>query len=610
MRKIELLAPARNLTCGLEAVKHGADAVYIGGPSFGARSAAANSIEDIAELCRQAHIYGVKVYVALNTIIKENELKEAVRVINALYAAKVDALIVQDLALLRLDLPPIALHASTQMDNRTADKVKFLQNEGLTQVVLARELSLREIRQIHDQTDVSLEAFVHGALCVSYSGRCYASQHCFGRSANRGECAQFCRMAFDLTDHNDRPLLKERHLLSLKDMCRIDHLEAMLDAGVSSFKIEGRLKDVAYVKNVTAAYRQALDAIIVRRSDEFCRSSFGSSAYTFTPQLTKSFNRGFTDYFLTAPTPDMANHATPKSIGEPIGQTTRAVKGRVFDLLLHKDTTLSAGDGLCFIDEKGRLQGFRLNRCEGSRCFAASEVNIPRTLIYRNHDAAFERLLASPTATRTMWLDFILGETENGYSLTAKDEMGFEVTASADCLKEEARSEQAEQCRRQLSKLGGTPFTLRRLDINLLGNRFIPASVLAGLRRQAIELLLEQHITAYHTEQRPPRRSHTAAEARTLVCSPSYQANVANSVAERLFESLELPRPAKAFELSEPAKPLIMTCRYCLRRELHCCLKTPQGRAVPGPLSLRLADGRKFSLKFDCAQCQMQVYAE
>ena len=610
MRKIELLAPARNLNCGLEAIKHGADAVYIGGPSFGARSAAANSIEDIATLCRQAHLYGVKVYVALNTIIKEDELSEAVRVINALYAAKVDALIVQDLALLRLDLPPIALHASTQMDNRTADKVKFLQNEGLTQVVLARELSLKQIRHIYDQTDVSLEAFVHGALCVSYSGRCYASQHCFGRSANRGECAQFCRMAFDLVDPYDRPLLKERHLLSLKDMCRIDHLEAMLDAGVSSFKIEGRLKDVAYVKNVTAAYRQALDAIIARRPDDFCRSSYGTSVYTFTPQLQKSFNRGFTDYFLTTATMSMANHATPKSIGEPIGQTTRPVRGRVFDILLHKDTTLAAGDGLCFIDDNGRLQGFRLNRCEGSKCFAASEVTIPRTLLYRNHDAAFERLLSGPTATRTMWLDFCLGETESGYTLTAKDEIGYEVTAYADCVKEEARSPQADQCRKQLSKLGGTVFALRRLDIALCGNRFIPASVLAGLRREAVEQLLALHESAYHTEQRSPRHSHTAEEAHCLVTSPSYQANVANSVAERLFESLALPRPAKAFELAKPEKPLIMTCRYCLRRELHCCLKTPQGRSVQGPLSLRLADGRKFSLKFDCTQCQMQIYAE
>ncbi|MDD7563205.1 MAG: DUF3656 domain-containing protein, partial [Alloprevotella sp.] len=288
----------------------------------------------------------------------------------------------------------------------------------------------------------------------------------------------------------------------------------------------------------------------------------------------------------------------------------RPVKGRVFDIMLHKDTTLAAGDGLCFIDDNGRLQGFRLNRCEGSKCFAASEVTIPRTLLYRNHDAAFERLLSGQTATRTMWLDLCLGETESGYALTAKDEIGYEVTAYADCVKEEARSPQADQCRKQLSKLGGTAFALRHLDIALCGNRFIPASVLAGLRRDAVEQLLALHESAYHTEQRSPRHSHTAEEAHCLVTSPSYQANVANSVAERLFESLALPRPAKAFELAKPEKPLIMTCRYCLRRELHCCLKTPQGRSVQGPLSLRLADGRKFSLKFDCTQCQMQIYAE
>lgn len=368
MRQIELLSPARNADCGIEAILHGADAVYIGGPSFSARAAAGNSVEDIARLCRFAHLYGARIYITLNTILHDDELSEAERMVHELYQAGVDALIVQDLGLLRLDLPPIALHASTQMDNRTPEQARRLEALGFSQIVVARELSLTDIRAISQATPLPLEAFVHGALCVSYSGQCYASQYCFGRSANRGCCAQFCRLAFDLVDSEGRTVIRDKHLLSLRDMNRLNSLEAMMDAGVSSFKIEGRLKEAGYVKNVTAAYRQAIDKILERRAADYCRSSYGRSTLTFTPQPEKSFNRGFTEYFLHDRRTPMHSFDTPKAMGEAIGEVNR-VERRAFTIHPAKpspssDGEICAGDGLCYIDPDGHLQGFRVNRVD------------------------------------------------------------------------------------------------------------------------------------------------------------------------------------------------------------------------------------------------------
>ena len=344
-RKIELLAPARNLECGIEAINHGADAVYIGAPKFGARAAAVNSLEDIAALVEYAHLYNVRIYVTVNTILKEEELKETEEMIRELYRIGVDALIVQDMAIAKLELPPIPLHASTQMDNRTVDKVRFLRDAGFRQVVLARELSLREIGKIHEACpDIPLEVFVHGALCVSYSGQCYVSQACFGRSANRGECAQFCRLPFSLVDAEGKMIAKDKHLLSLKDLNQSEELEALLDAGASSLKIEGRLKDVSYVKNVTAAYRQKLDAIFARRK-EYTRASSGKCRFDFKPQLDKSFSRGFTHYFLHGRSKDIFSFDTPKSLGEEMG-TMKESRGNYLTVAGVK--SFSNGDGVCY----------------------------------------------------------------------------------------------------------------------------------------------------------------------------------------------------------------------------------------------------------------------
>ena len=484
-RKIELLAPAKNLECGMAAIDHGADAVYIGAPKFGARAAAVNSLEDIAALVEYAHLYNVRIYVTVNTILKDEELKETEEMIRALYRVGVDALIVQDMGIAGLELPPIPLHASTQMDNRTAEKVRFLADAGFRQVVLARELSLREIGKIHEACpDVPLEIFVHGALCVSYSGQCYVSQACFGRSANRGECAQFCRLPFSLVDSNDRVIAKDKHLLSLKDLNQSEELEALLDAGASSFKIEGRLKDVSYVKNVTAAYRQKLDAILARRK-EYVRASSGSCRYAFKPQLDKSFSRGFTHYFLHGRTRDVFSFDTPKSLGEEMG-TMKEARGNYLTVAGLK--SFNNGDGVCYIDEQGKLQGFRINRVEGNKLYPQEMPRIkPRTVLYRNFDQEFEKILARRSSERKMAVAIRLADTAFGFALTLTDEDDNRVTLSLPRAKEPARTPQEENLKTQLAKLGNTPFEAERVDIDFTENWFLPASVLADFRRQAIE---------------------------------------------------------------------------------------------------------------------------
>ena len=425
-RKIELLAPAKNLECGIEAISHGADAVYIGAPKFGARAAAVNSLDDIAALVEHAHLYNARIYVTVNTILKEEELKETEEMIGELYRIGVDALIVQDMAITQLNLPPIPLHASTQMDNRTADKVKFLADTGFHQVVLARELSLREISKIHEACpDTALEVFVHGALCVSYSGQCYVSQACFGRSANRGECAQFCRLPFSLVDADGKTIVKDKHLLSLKDLNQSEELEALLDAGVTSLKIEGRLKDVSYVKNVTAAYRQKLDTIFSRRK-EYVRASSGSCRFEFKPQLDKSFSRGFTHYFLKGRSKDIFSFDTPKSLGEEMG-TMKEVRGNYLTVAGLK--SFNNGDGVCYIDEQGRLQGFRINRVDGNKLYPQEMPRIkPRTVLYRNFDQEFERVLARKSSERKIAVSILLAENNFGFSLTLTDEDDNSVT--------------------------------------------------------------------------------------------------------------------------------------------------------------------------------------
>ena len=595
-RKLELLAPAKNLECGIAAVDHGADAVYIGAHSHGARVSAGNSIDDIHTLCNYAHQFGVKVYVTVNTIVYDSELTDTEQMIHELYQAGADAILVQDMGILRMNLPPIALHASTQTDNRTAEKVRFLQDVGFERVVLARELSVDEIADIHRQVpDMPLEVFVHGALCVSYSGLCYASQHCFGRSANRGACAQFCRMKFDLVDADGRELEHQRHLLSLKDMNLSNHLEELIEAGATSFKIEGRLKDASYVKNVTATYSQQLDDIIRRHPDTYCRASSGRVTYNFTPDLRKTFNRGYTTYFLHGRQPDIFSPDTPKAMGEYVGKV-KELRRNSFNV--STTASFANGDGLCFIDDQHELVGFRVNRAEGNRLFPHQMPAglRPGIALYRNSDQEFERRLSRVSAERKIPLTMYLEATASGFRLSANGH-----SATIDCEHQQAEKPQHDNIVRQLSKLGGTPYECSGVELPEGFNYFIPSSRLSDLRRSLMTSL------GLVTDE-PGARCLRATSSLPSSYGPRYDAPYLYNIANRLACQFYGVAQPSAYELRGGEGP-IMQCRHCLRYALGYCVKhggrRPQWRE---PLSLRLADGRCFRLEFDCKRCQMNVY--
>ena len=604
-RPIELLAPAKNLECGIEAINHGADAVYIGAPRFGARAAAGNSIEDIKALVEHAHLYNARIYVTVNTILYDEELPETEKMIWELYRAGVDALIIQDMGITRLNLPPIALHASTQMDNRTPEKVKFLSDIGFRQVVLARELSLDEIKKIHDTCpETLLEVFIHGALCVSYSGQCYVSQACYGRSANRGECAQFCRLAFDLVDSNGKTIEQNKHLLSLKDMNQSDNLEALLDAGATSLKIEGRLKDVSYVKNVTAYYRQKLDSIFKYRK-EYVRASSGTVKTTFTPQLDKSFSRGFTDYFLRGRNPGIFSFSTPKSLGEEVG-TVKEIRGNYFTVAGVK--SFNNGDGLCYIDDNGRLQGFRVNRVENNKLFPQDMPRLkPKTRLYRNFDQEFEKLMQKKSAERKIAVDICLAENNFGFTLSFTDEDDNSVSITLERAKEPARTPQADNLRNQLSKLGNTPFEANDIKIDLSDNWFIPSSELSELRRNAVEKLLEARRINYRREVFRLKESKTKFPISTL----TYLGNVMNSSAAEFYKNHGVLNVMPAFEKEQPKDAVLMFCKHCIRYSMGWCPVHHKVRSpFREPYYLVSSDGRRFRLEFDCKQCQMKVLAD
>ena len=602
-RPIELLSPAKDLNCGIEAINHGADAVYIGAPKFGARAAAGNSLEDIRELCEYAHLYGARIYVTLNTILKEDELEEAERMIWDLWRVGTDALIIQDMGITRLNLPPIPLHASTQTDNRTPEKVRFLEAAGFTQVVLARELSLNEIRRISEATTVPLEVFVHGALCVSYSGQCYLSAALSGRSANRGECAQYCRLPYTMVDATGTEIVSNKHLLSLKDMNRSDQLEALLDAGVSSLKIEGRLKDVGYVKNITAYYRKKLDAVLSRRP-EYRRASAGRSTYTFEPVAEKSFNRGFTPFLLEGRTADITAFNTPKSLGEPVG-TVKEIKGNSFTVAGLKQ--LSNGDGLVFFNRKGELEGFRVNRVEANRVFPLDMPQLtPKTPLYRNFDQAFDKLLAKPSAERKLSVEIEFLDNPFGFTLCMEDETGARIMLTEPFAKELARHEQQDNIRTQLSKLGNTPFEASKVVVGLSENWFVPSSLLADMRRRGVEKLLEARRARY------PRETVKRVQPSVSIPFPerqlTYLGNVANGKARSFYQDHGVEQIDPAFELSPRKDVPLMFTKHCLRYSMGWCPTYQKDKSpYKEPYYLLYKDTR-LRLQFDCKHCQMLVF--
>lgn len=605
VRPIELLAPAKDLACGIEAINHGADAVYIGSPKFGARSNAGNSVADIASLCEYAHRFGARIYVALNTLLYEEELEEARALAWALYRAGADALIVQDMALSEMDLPPIPLHASTQTDNRTVEKVRFLESAGFSQVVLARELSLNEIREIADATSVHLEVFVHGALCVSYSGQCFLSSALSGRSANRGECAQYCRLPYKMVDADGKEISNGKHLLSLKDLNRSEQLEALIDAGVSSFKIEGRLKDISYVKNITAYYRKKLDAILERRQ-EYTRSSAGKSVFSFEPVPEKSFNRGFTSYFLNGRTPDITSFDSPKSKGEPVG-TVKEIKGNSFTVAGVKQ--LNNGDGLAFINEQGELEGFRVNKVDANRLFPLTMPPVkPKMPLYRNYDQAFEQELSKPTAERKLKATLLFSENRFGFTLEMTDETGISAVIAEPFPKELARKSQEENIRTQLARLGNTLFDAESITVSLEKEWFIPSSLLGEMRRKVTEKLQANRRIRYAGElaiNRETTRPLPFPEQKL-----TYLGNVLNSKAEAFYKSRGVTSIEPAFEaVAQKDAPLMFT-KHCLRYSMGWC-PTRQKEKSPykEPFYLLYKDTR-LRLHFDCKACRMLVFAD
>ncbi|MCK9342786.1 MAG: U32 family peptidase [Massilibacteroides sp.] len=603
-KKIELLAPAKNLKTGIEAIRHGADAVYIGASLYGARSAAGNSLDDIKALCDFAHLYGVRIYVTVNTILKDEELEDVRQLIISLYASGVDALIVQDMAIQEMDIPPIPLHASTQMDNRTAEKVKFLEDVGYEQVVLARELSLKQISAIAEATTVPLEVFVHGALCVSYSGQCYLSQATCGRSANRGECAQYCRLPYDLVDAEGTIISKGKHLLSLRDMNRSQYIEDLVEAGVTSFKIEGRLKDVSYVKNVTALYRQKIDEILTRHP-EYERASYGKSTLTFVPEAEKSFNRGFTSYFLKERSVDITAFNTPKSLGEPIGYV-KALKGNSFTLTARKP--LVNGDGIVFLNSEGELEGFRVNKVEGNRIFP---LKMPASLsphlyVYRNYNQAFEKIMAKPSADRCLALKVHLWDTPFGFALEFEDEMNMRVTVTQVMEKELANRSQEKNIIKQLSKLGNTLFETIEVKIELSKQWFIPSSILADMRRRGIERLLAAKKLAYSKNIKPRKPKKVTYPVQEL----TYLGNVSNQQAADFYKAHGVTQIDSAYEIKAPSHVPLMFTKHCLRYSMGWCpvhqhLKSPYKE----PFYLK-RKGLTLRLEFDCKNCQMLVIQE
>ncbi|MDO5571184.1 MAG: U32 family peptidase [Bacteroidales bacterium] len=600
-RKIELLAPAKNADIGIDAINHGADAVYIGAEQFSARSSAGNSIDEIERLVKYAHIYNAKVYVAFNTVLTDDQLLPAQELIHQLYNIGVDALIVQDMGILKLDIPPIELHASTQTDVRSVEKVKFFEKAGFSQVVLARELSLNQIKEISSQTNVALEIFVHGALCVSYSGQCYISEALSKRSANRGACAQYCRLPYDLTDADNNVLLKSKHLLSMKDMNQSDYLEQLIDAGASSLKIEGRLKDASYVKNITAFYRKKIDDVLKRR-DDLKRASSGKCTFFFEPNPNKSFNRGFTNYFLKERGADeVFSFDTPKSIGEYIGTVKEIKKGYFTVAGL---VALHNGDGLCFKNENGEFEGFRANKVEENKMFPAEWPLIkPKMKLYRNFDHEFEKELLKKTSERNISLSMTLVNIDNGLKLDALDEDGNKETVIKEIDLQEAKNPQKENIQKQLSKLGNTIFESNDIDVKMDKDYFVPSSLLAEMRRELVEKLQNKRINLYKRREAAPKSNDNPFVSETL----TYLGNVTNSKAESFYLEHGVKTINPGFELKAIDNVPLMFTKHCIKYALGWCKKYQNSSSTPKePLHLVYKENI-LELRFDCKNCQMQV---
>jgi putative protease len=606
-RVIELLAPAKDASTAIEAILHGADAVYIGASKFGARAAAGNEVSDIARVVVFAHAYHVKVYVALNVLLHDEELPEVERLIHELWSVGVDALIVQDMGITRLNLPPIPLHASTQTNNRTVEKVRFLEEAGFSQVVLARELSLEQIREIRTGTSVCLEAFIHGALCVSYSGQCYLSHAMTGRSANRGECAQWCRLPYDVYDEKGKILLRQKHVLSLKDLNATEQVESLMEAGVTSFKIEGRLKDVSYVKNVTAWYNERLNEIIANYPNTV-RSSLGKPQYSFTPNPEKSFNRGFTSYFLEKRTA-MCNVDTPKSMGEPVG-VVRQLNNN--NLVIEGARPLSNGDGISFFDTRGVMDGFRINKVEGKVVYPALKTSVkPGMQVFRTFDQQFERQMEKDKARRVIQVRIVCWETRTGFAVEMADFNNNRVIKQVTLEKTVANQPQREKVSDLFRKTGQTRFEVRECILQWSSEWFVPVSVWASLKRELCEALERVIRLAYKRKYAyRPSAPHDYPDPVL-----DYKGQVLNESAKAFFmergvqQTKWAPEHPSSNHYTE--ETVVMLNKYCLKYELGVCPRQPGYEStrnrLGGEPAYLVYQKKKLNLHFNCKQCEMYV---
>ncbi|WP_099292360.1 U32 family peptidase [Butyricimonas sp. Marseille-P3923] len=599
MRKLELLSPAKNVEVAIAAINNGADAVYIGGPAFGARQAVGNTVEEIARVAEYAHRFYCRVFVTLNTILYDDELAEVERLIHALYRVGADAIIVQDPAILKLDIPPIALHASTQMHNYDLERVKFLDRLGFQRIVLARELSLEQLRAIRREVKAELEYFVHGALCVSLSGQCYISHYLTGRSANRGECAQACRMRWTVADSDGQVLVKDKHVLSLKDLNLSAYLRDLVDIGIDSFKIEGRLKEADYVANVTRYYSARLDGIIAG-SEGLSRVGNGHVNAGFDADPERSFNRGYTDYFIAGRKQGIVNMDTPKSTGKKVAVVKQA-KGNL--LVVEALETIHNADGLCYFDGQ-ELRGIKVNTAEGNRLTCNERVTVmPGTVLYRNYDHEFVSRLSKAVSVRKIQVRIDVYTEEDHLVLVAEDEAGVAVTLRSDEVFERAtNAAQAERIVGQLGKSGNTRYDCCPVEYHGDTVLFIPSAVVNGYRGRLLDLLTEEREKQRERWVQAPlnRDAVYAGEA-------DWRLNVVNRLSGTFYREHGTAEPEAGFEVARNRSGrAVMTTRYCLLFELGMCRKSGKDKALKYPLYLSNNLGR-FRLEFDCERCFMKV---
>ena len=606
-KKIEILAPAKDLLHGMAAINSGADAVYIGAPQFGARSNAHNSIEDVAALVQYAHLYHAQVFVVINTILYDNELETCRQMIWELYHIGVDALIIQDMAIMEMELPPIVLHASTQANNRDPKNIKFLADAGIKRVVLARELNLHQIKEISEATDVELEFFVTGALCVSFSGNCYMSVANGERSANRGSCAQNCRLPYNLIDGHGETLIKNSHLLSIKDFDVTDQIPNLIEAGIVSFKIEGRLKDIVYVKNNVSFLRKKIDAFL-EQNPNYTKASSGKCTFTFDSELNRTFNRGYTDYFVNERHQSIGSWESPKSKGQYIGKLIKTV-GNSYEI--ENGELLNNGDGLCFINENNEADGIYVNKAENGIIYPNVLKEIKDgTFIYRNNDAAFIKIVErEDSAVRKIGTTLHLTENENGFELTATDEDGYVSNVLLEHAKEPTKNNQsiADNIKTQLAKTGFTPYTADEITIQFSDNWFLPISKINEMRRTVYEQLTEIRLANYKREEHQIVKTDHPFPVDQL----DFTYNVANKMARKFYERHGVTEIEKAFELQwDPGKSRVMTTKYCIKYELERCPKYhPEHRdkKVKEPLVLKQGE-LEYKLKFNCKPCEMEIW--